>query len=1034
MSFFHRAKALAKVGDVMESLMTVITGVMFWVIRLRLIQLTLLVFAAGAVFAMSNGASVFAHTEGESCHAVLLNDRSFHYYIYRTPGAISYTVPTHYHGHQFHACDGPVMVSITLNTPITGISLNDSTLRGTLSAGTYPTSVTFIFRASTASTHEYPATTNVTFKIGNALSMTAIDDITVTEHVAISKYIKPTVSNGWGATVVSHSVSGGGSGLSGSSGHGTNRHLSGTPVGPGDYTGSYLSIYRLLDYKYRKHAYDSDDGSAIYNDSTKYKNISTSKSFNIFVDGSPAFASDASIDDQVYQEGTQMTAATLPEATGGNGALTYSLSPDVPGLSLELSTRTLSGTPTATGVYTMTYTVSDDDGSTDTLDFAITVNAAAPTAASFGSKSVSNQEYVNGEAITDLVLPEATTGSGTMTYRLNPAVPGLTFTSSTRTLSGTPTETKNYGMIYSASNVAGSDSLSFTIDVAAADTAPSFGGSIVATQTFDKDVNIGSLQLPAATGGNGNRVYSLTPTVPGLSFDASTRLLTGTPTTVATTSMTYKVSDSDSNTVADDEASLTFDIVVSIVDLDITGFAGGVNNQSYVKDEVIPTLQLPLAQGGNTPITYVLTPTVSGLDFDASSRQLTGTPDTSGRNEMTYKASDADTPTADTSSLTFVITVDGLPAFDDSVGNQVYQDGVAITTLTLPEATGGDAPVSYTLTPEVPGLAFDDDTRELTGEPSAGGVYAMTYRATDGDGDVSSLQFDISVNSTPSFSTSIADMAFDVDASVGLITLPAADGGNAPVSYQLVPVPNGLTFYAGTRHLAGIPTGKGVFPVNYIATDDDGETATQSFSIEVADSNTAPGYFSSAVASQVYTVNQQIGIMQLPTAVGGNAPFSYTLEPAIPGLTFHPLTRQVTGTPTAAVEYDMTYEVTDVDGQKASLQFKIHVKNSPPQFSLGSQVGDKLFLVGQEITPLVFPAAVGGNGDLTYSVKPPVPGLILDNVNRRWSGTPTEKVDYTVSLVATDADGDRAMIQFRVLVQAKIEDPSFGSVSSVNWN
>lgn len=38
-------------------------------------------------------------------------------------------------------------------------------------------------------------------------------------------------------------------------------------------------------------------------------------------------------------------------------------------------------------------------------------------------------------------------------------------------------------------------------------------------------------------------------------------------------------------------------------------------------------------------------------------------------------------------------------------------------------------------------------------------------------------------------------------------TLPAATGGNAPVTYSLdAELPGGLTFDAGTRHIAGTPT------------------------------------------------------------------------------------------------------------------------------------------------------------------------------------------------------------------------------------
>ena len=91
---------------------------------------------------------------------------------------------------------------------------------------------------------------------------------------------------------------------------------------------------------------------------------------------SPVFAADAAIDDQVYTAGTAIAALVLPEASGGTGELTYSASALPAGLSFDAATRTLSGTPTAAtdGAVTVVYTVTDEDGTTDTLTFTITVN------------------------------------------------------------------------------------------------------------------------------------------------------------------------------------------------------------------------------------------------------------------------------------------------------------------------------------------------------------------------------------------------------------------------------------------------------------------------------------------------------------------------------------------------------------------------------------------------------------------------------------------------------------------------------------
>ena len=158
----------------------------------------------------------------------------------------------------------------------------------------------------------------------------------------------------------------------------------------------------------------------------------------------------------------------------------------------------------------------------------------------------------------------------------------------------------------------------------------------------------------------------------------------------------------------------------------------------------------------------------------------------------------------------------------------------------------------------------------------------------------------------------------------------------------------------------------------------------------------------------------------------------------VPGLTYNAATQLLTGRPTIAASVSMTYTVTDSDANtdttdEETLTFTIEVKNSPSEFLPGSQVSDKLFLVGRGITPVVFPAASGGEGEITYSLVPPVPGLILDGAARRWEGTPTEEVDYMVSLVAEDADGARAAIQFHVVVKLNKSEPTFGDVKSVAW-
>ena len=100
-------------------------------------------------------------------------------------------------------------------------------------------------------------------------------------------------------------------------------------------------------------------------------------------DTAPSFAAGSGPDNQRYTVGTAIDTVTLPAASGGNGTLSYTLSPEVPGLTFDATARQLSGTPTAAASYNMTYTATDEDGDTDTLIFSIAVEVTLVDVAQF---------------------------------------------------------------------------------------------------------------------------------------------------------------------------------------------------------------------------------------------------------------------------------------------------------------------------------------------------------------------------------------------------------------------------------------------------------------------------------------------------------------------------------------------------------------------------------------------------------------------------------------------------------------------------
>ena len=119
----------------------------------------------------------------------------------------------------------------------------------------------------------------------------------------------------------------------------------------------------------------------------------------------------------------------------------------VPGLTFNTTSRVLSGTPTTQATTALTYTVTDEHGSTAMDTFTLTV------ATGVALNAPNDQTYTMGRPITALTLPPATGGTGTLTYTLtgpsdaalSQVVPGLTFNTTSRVLSGTPTTASDHG-------------------------------------------------------------------------------------------------------------------------------------------------------------------------------------------------------------------------------------------------------------------------------------------------------------------------------------------------------------------------------------------------------------------------------------------------------------------------------------------------------------------------------------------------------------------------------------------------------------
>ncbi len=467
----------------------------------------------------------------------------------------------------------------------------------------------------------------------------------------------------------------------------------------------------------------------------------------------------ATIPTQNYFVGEAITPVMLPEATGASD-ITYSFNPALArGLEFDQDTRTISGTPAITHVSGRLYSyVARGGGRVVTIAFTIRISPRRVPI--FGNQTVEDQVWGNGRAVT-LTLPQATGGNGTLNYSLTPALSsiGLSFNSSTRQITGTTnvsgqlpvTTTYTYKV---TDDDGDTDTRTFSITIEA-NSEPSFGGQTIPNQIYIQGTTAGlPVTLPAATGGNSPLVYSISPALPNvLSFNPDTRVISGTPIQhiPIPVTYTYKVTDNDGDT---DE--LTFSITVRAEPNTMPTFGSEtIENKVYINGEAVMET-LPEATSGNAPLTYSLNRGNSALFkeliFTASTRELSGTPNLDARilpitKAFTYKVTDND---GDTAEITFSITIeeDSEPDFSvTTIEDQVYMG----RSIRLPVATGGNAPLVYSITPPLPpGLRLDRNTGEISGTPaSASSERTYTYTVTDRNGDIKELTFRFSAAAPP---------------------------------------------------------------------------------------------------------------------------------------------------------------------------------------------------------------------------------------------------------------------------------------------
>ena len=623
----------------------------------------------------------------------------------------------------------------------------------------------------------------------------------------------------------------------------------------------------------------------------------------------------------VYTVGVAIT-DNVPSSTGG-AVVAYWITPALPaGLSFDLATGVISGTPSSPSAATAhTITAANSRGlTTATVVLAVTTTAdeAPPSALTY---SANPAVYTVGAAITDNV--PSSTGGAVVACSITPALPaGLNFDLATGVISGTPTEpSAATDYTVTATNTGGSATV--TVSITVNDVAPSALSYSANPAVYTVGVAI-SDNAPSSTGG-AVVSYSITPALPaGLSLDTASGVISGTPTELSAVT-DYTV------TATNTGGSATVTVSITVNDVAPSALSYATNSVIYTKD--VGITDNTLSSAGGAVVSYSITPSLpTGLSFDTATGVISGTP--SALSTATSYVVSA-TNSGGSATVTLRMTVNDvqhvvilLEGTDDSRDMRVTFNGTGSWT------TSGSTVSAFTYAAS--NVANSSDA-SLGGSGKEG---FDDYSITGGNAMNAALSGSFTGGQYVALTTSIAMTADAGPSSFNVIGLLFDDDSDPTAGEDDVILvtdqadtsswPSGteISYTAGASTTFSLDSGIGAtFDEAFnkdIYTLDDGVVG----SLKVAEP-VPPAELAYSVSPAIYPVGVATAYNE-PSSTG-SAVDSYSITPSLPaGLSLDTVTGVISGTPTelrAATDYTVT--ATNAGGS-ATTTVRITVSDGAP--------------------------------------------------------------------------------------------------------
>ncbi|MGZ9484889.1 putative Ig domain-containing protein [Staphylococcus epidermidis] len=704
-----------------------------------------------------------------------------------------------------------------------------------------------------------------------------------------------------------------------------------------------------------------------------------------------------SVADQTQEVNTEITPITIESEDNSDQAVTNKVDGLPDGVTFDEATNTISGTPSEVGSYTVTVTTTDESGNATETTFTIDVeDTTKPTV-----KSVSDQTQEVNTEITPIKI-EATDNSGqTVTNKVDGLPDGITFDEATNTISGTPSEVGSYDITVTTTDESGNATeTTFTINVEDT-TKPTVED--IADQTQEVNTEIEPIKIEATDNG-GQAVTNKVDGLPdGVTFDEATNTISGTPSEVGSYDIIVTTTDENGN-------SETTTFTIDVEDTTKPTVEDIADQTQEINTEIEP-IKIEARDNSGQAVTNKVDGLPDGVTFDEATNTISGTPSEVGSYDITVTTTDE---SGNATETTFTIDVEDTtkPTVED-ITDQTQEVNTEITPIKIEARDNSGQTVTNKVDGLPDGVTFDEATNTISGTPSEVGSYTVTVTTTDESSNATETTFTIDVEDTTKPTVEdIADQTQEVNTEITPIKIEATDNSGQAVTNKVDGLPDGVTFDEATNTISGTPSEVGSYDITVTTTDENGNSETTTFTIDVEDT-TKPTV--EDITDQTQEINTEMTPIKIEARDNSGQAVTNKVEGLPDGVTFDEATNTISGTPSEVGSYDITVTTTDENGNSETTTFTIDVEDTTKPTV--ESVADQTQEINTKIEPIKIEARDNSGQAVTNKVDGLPDGVTFDEATNTISGTPSEVGSYTVTVTTTDESGNATETTFTIDVE-----------------